>query len=242
MAENSQQDLDDRIAAIIRQLFRAIGADDLIAAEIFWGYLGSGFETRLGQLLGEDPRWDLDKSQRTGFSDDAWWVDGLDGASPLILPPTTIHLAGDAFGEGLTRPRTLGRPGVDPFEIEIELCPRKGAFRYYAYRLGDASVYLPAPHTKPDNNRDRWAFSFERRFDADAVADYQSHLANAAIVHLPGDDYLENDNCSWLVWPPALERQVERARQANDPVAEEVSNKYLQYFLTHRVPAWLPFR
>ncbi len=73
---------EERIAAQVRQLFRAIRAEDSMAIELSISYLGDFLTRTLARHLRDHPRWDTGKR----------WLDGLNGAAPEVTPPERFTL------------------------------------------------------------------------------------------------------------------------------------------------------
>jgi hypothetical protein len=116
-------DSDEWIAAQVRQLFRARQAEDAKAVEVAMFYLEHYLTLTLRRhLRGTAPRWD--SSER--------WLDGL--SEKKIEYPALGRLRIQAV---LTWVAGQQLWYDDPFEFEIGLRPRAGAFGGYVFRFGD---------------------------------------------------------------------------------------------------------
>jgi hypothetical protein len=141
---------DEWLAAEVRQLFRAHRAGDAKAVEVALFYLEHFLTLTVRRLLRlQDPAWD--GSER--------WFDGL-GAEPEYLSPSRLRLRGEiAWVSGMKNYY------YDPFDFEMELCPKTGAFRGYVVRFGDRR---PLPTKVNGSARSGipvggWAYTIERR-------------------------------------------------------------------------------
>lgn len=150
-------DSDEWIAAQARQLFRALQAEDPKAVEVSLFYFQDFLVKTLGRHLRDDPRWDSSH----------WWLDGLvETAPPDAQPPGRLHLR----SELMWATRDQANWYTDPFEFELELYPRTGAFRRYTFRFGDhrpltekrvgASAGRNLVQSRDENTT--WAFVFRR--------------------------------------------------------------------------------
>jgi hypothetical protein len=119
---DSFDDSDEWLAAEVRQLFRAYRAHDTKAIKVALFYLEHFLTLTLRQHLRlQDPMWD--GSRR--------WFDGLK-AEPEYPSRGRLRLRGEVCwisGQECWY--------FDPFDFEMELCPRTGAFRRYVIRFGD---------------------------------------------------------------------------------------------------------
>lgn len=140
---------DQRIAAEVRQLLRARRAGDAKALEVGWGQFGWSLCHQLRRVLGaSDPAWAAGR-----------WFDGY-GAEPEYPAPGRVRLCGQ-----IVWVVEQERWYYDPFEFDIELCPRTGALRRYVFRFGDhrplaAKVHGSAVSGVPVGG---WAYEIERR-------------------------------------------------------------------------------
>jgi hypothetical protein len=122
-AEKSFAEMDDRIAAEVRQLFRALHAEDTKAVEVCLYYFRYTVILVLGAHLKRDPRWESDK----------WWLEGFGAAAPDVQPPTRLRIRDE-----LTRVTRDNEVWInEPFEFELELWPQTGEFRRCTFRFGD---------------------------------------------------------------------------------------------------------
>lgn len=141
---------DEWLAAEVRQLFRARRAGDAKAVEVALFY----FEHYLTLTVRRQLR----------FQDEVWdgsrrWFDGL-SAEPEYPAPGRLRLRGEVCW-------VAGQEYwyYDPFDFEMELCPKTGAFRSYVVRFGDsrplsAKISGSAASGVPVGG---WAFTIERR-------------------------------------------------------------------------------
>lgn len=217
---------DHLVAAQARQFFRAIAADDNIAAEIAAFHFENLVTDRLNEHLATDPRWDPAGRNGTSALGDRWFVDFVAPAPPSVRAPTGISLLGDALGYRENRGHD------DPFEFELELRPDTGEITRCTYRFGRPADF--GRRAQPCARAGCWAYAFcFHTFGFSAGSFVQPDPAHATVLILPAAIF-EDGFDDWLHWPPALRRQVARARQAGDVRAEELTTKYLQYFLTRR--------
>jgi hypothetical protein len=158
---------DEWIAAEARQLFRAQRANDAQAIEVCLFYFRDYLAKTLGRHLQTAPRWQADER----------WLDGLGAAAPIVVRPGHLLLRDTLTwvatpGQNWLQ-RTLGnvervkeRWYRDPFEFELELCPRTGAFQSYTFRFGDqrplSAKELLASGTPAWPERNEWAFVFHQ--------------------------------------------------------------------------------
>lgn len=151
-ADDLFADSDEWIAAQVRQLFRALHAEDTKAVEVCLFYLRDFLVKILGAHLKKDPRWD--SSGR--------WLEGLGVATPDVQPPHRLRLRDELTW--VTRDQHQWYE--EPFEFELELCPRTGAFRRYTFRFGDhrplAEKGLASCPADRWPAEDEWAFVFQR--------------------------------------------------------------------------------
>ena len=113
---------DEWIAALVRQVFRARQAEDSSALEVTFCYLEDYLTKVLKRHLRyRDPQWE-------GHTR---WFDGL-YVTPAYPSPGRFELHGRVAW-------VIGQEAwhYDPFEFELELESRTGAFRGYVYRFGD---------------------------------------------------------------------------------------------------------
>jgi hypothetical protein len=146
--EDSFAESDEWLAAEVRQLFRARRAGDAKAVEVALYY----FEHYLT----------LTVKRHLRLQDEVWsrrWFDGL-SAEPEYPAPGRLRLRGEVcWVDGQEHWY------YDPFDFEMELCPKTGAFHGYAVRFGDhrplsAKVSGSAVSVIPVGG---WAFTIERR-------------------------------------------------------------------------------
>jgi hypothetical protein len=150
-------DSDEWIAAQARQLFRARSAEDEKAVEVAMFYLEHYLTLTLRRhLRGKASSWD-------GMGR---WLDGLSEKRVEYPWPGGVRIQAVVTW-------VVGQEHWydDPFEFELELCPRNGAFGGYAFRFGDhlplsakgmgRAVSVPPPGG--------WAFEF-RRGSAEQIA------------------------------------------------------------------------
>lgn len=151
--EDRFSDFAERIAALARQLFRAICAADSKAVEVTMFYLQGFLVKVLGSHLRDDPRWN---------SKDRW-LDILDVKTPQFELPAKLRLKDELVWA--TRDERCWYS--EPFEFELTLCPKTGVFQWYTFRFGDhrplAEKELLAP--LPGNNvvdpgDEGWIFVF----------------------------------------------------------------------------------
>ena len=141
---------DEWLAAEVRQLFRAHRAGDAKAVEVALFYFEHYLTLTLRRHLRlRDAVWD--GSRR--------WFDGLH-AEPEYPSPGRLRLRGEVCW-------VCGQKHwySDPFDFEMELCPRTGAFRGYVFRFGDfrpleTKVSGSAVSAVPVGG---WAYEIERR-------------------------------------------------------------------------------
>jgi hypothetical protein len=149
---------DEWLAAQVRQLFRAHRAGDAKAVEVALFYFKHYLTLTLRRHLKKrDPVWD--GSRR--------WFDGLD-AEPEYSSPGWLRLRGEVCWV-----RGQEHWYYDPFDFEMELCPRTGAFRGYVFRFGDhrplaAKVRGSVASAVPVGG---WVYEIERRCAAPGAAD-----------------------------------------------------------------------
>jgi hypothetical protein len=142
---------DEWIAAQVRQVFRARRSGDAKAAEVELTYLDHYFTVTIHRLLlRQDPDW----QGRRGF------FDGLT-VRPEFPSAGILRLSGEICWMADT-----GACSFDPFEAEIELCPRTGALRWYVARFGDhrplaAKTEQRGAEAGPPVGG--WAYTVERR-------------------------------------------------------------------------------
>jgi hypothetical protein len=146
---------DEWIAAMGRQLFRAVGADDSKAVEVCVFYLQGYLVLTLSRHLRNDPRWNTNER----------WLDGLGAATPDVELPVRLTLRDDLTWATRDQKHWY----TDPFEFELVLCAQTGAFRSYTFRFGDNRSLSEkeepsssdSPVVFPD--ADGWAFVFHRQ-------------------------------------------------------------------------------
>ena len=143
-------DFEEWIAALARQLFRARRAEDEKAIEVSLFYLEHYLTLVLRRhLRGIASLWDGSKR----------WLDGLSEQKVEHPMPGRLRIQAVVtwvVGQELWYD--------DPFEFELELCPRTGAFCRYVFRFGDhlplsAKALGRAVRVPPT---DGWAFEFRR--------------------------------------------------------------------------------
>jgi hypothetical protein len=142
---------DEWIAAQVRQLFRARRAEDAKAVEVELEYLDHYFTLTVRRLLQrQDPAWD---GRRRCF-------DGLN-VRPEYPSPGVLRLRGEVCWM-----IDSGACYFDPFDSEIELCPRTGRLVRYTVHFGDhrplaaKSEQGSAAAGPPVGG---WAYTVERR-------------------------------------------------------------------------------
>jgi hypothetical protein len=148
-SEDRFVEAEDHLAAQVRQLFRAHRAGDEEATQVELTYLDHFLTLTVRRLLQfQDPVWD--GSRR--------WFDGLN-ARPDYEVPGRLRLRGEVCW-------VSGQEHwyFDPFDAEIELYPRTGAFRSLVVRFGDqrplsAKVNGSAVSGIPVGG---WSFTIER--------------------------------------------------------------------------------
>ena len=121
---------DELLADGVRLLLGAGRAGDTkavdFAAFYFFDYLAKVLHRHLGL---RNPAWD-GSSRPLDFSAHRWF-DGL-SAEPEFLGPGRLRVRGELCW-------AIGQEHWyrDPFDFEIELCPKTGAFQGYVMRFGD---------------------------------------------------------------------------------------------------------
>ena len=145
---------EDWIAALARQLFRARRAGDAEGVEVTLTYL----EYHLQKVLDRHMRVqckDWPKYPLPGYR----WFDGIDRVAPEYHAPHSVRLRS-------TIAWVVGQEAwyYDPFEFELELCPRTGAFHRYVFRFGDHRP-LEAKNCREatDSPHGGWAYEFHAR-------------------------------------------------------------------------------
>jgi len=137
------------LAALVRQFFRAERDRDAIAIEAARIHLDDYVRKVLRRHLSwSDPAWDS-ASQR--------WFDGF-GAQPETPAPGRLRMCDDVFWYGKERGH------FDPFEFEIELCEKTGAFQRYVFRFGDSRPLSTKydDRTSPGVPVGGWAYEFQK--------------------------------------------------------------------------------
>jgi hypothetical protein len=140
---------DEWLAAEVRQLFRAHRARDAKAVEVALFYFKHYLTLILKRHLKKrDPLWGNSR-----------WFDGFD-AEPEYPSPGRLRLRGEVCW-------VSGQEHwyYDPFDFEMELCPRTGQFRGCVFRFGDSrplpeKVMGSAVSGTPVGG---WAYEIERR-------------------------------------------------------------------------------
>jgi hypothetical protein len=115
---------DEQIAAQVRQLFRARREDDRKAVEVEMFYLEGYLCLTLRRHLRDSAYSWGSKSPR--------WIDGLSAIKVEYPSPGRLRIQAEAawvVGQELWYD--------DPWEFELQLCPRTGAFVGYVFRFGD---------------------------------------------------------------------------------------------------------
>jgi hypothetical protein len=159
-AEDDDQfaDSEEWIAAQARQLFRARRDGDAKAIEVGMFHFEHYLTLTLRRHLRRgDPPWE----------DKARWIDGLSRVRAEYPSAGRLRIQADATW-------VIGQEHWydDPFEFELELCRRTGAFRRYVFRFGDrrplAAKGMGREVVIPP--RDGWEFEFERKRADQATA------------------------------------------------------------------------
>ena len=142
---------EDWITALARQLFRASRASDSDAVEVTLFYLEEFLQRVLASHLRVNGDW-LD------YPSPAYrWFDGLRQTDVEYIAPHKLRIRS-------TIAWVIDNTGhcYDPFEFELETCPRTGAFRHYVFRFGDDQPI----ETKSDRiakfPQERWVHEFQR--------------------------------------------------------------------------------
>jgi hypothetical protein len=145
---------EDWIAALARQLFRARRAGDAEAVEVTLTYL----EDRLQKVLDRHMRVqsaDWPKYPSPGYR----WFDGIGRVAPEYLAPHKVRIRSDISW-------VVGQEAFyyEPFEFELELCPRTGAFGRYVIRFGDHRPLAAKANYREttESPQGGWAYEFER--------------------------------------------------------------------------------
>ena len=119
-------DSDEWISAEARQLFRAYNAKDAKAVEVamfyFLDYLA---KTLLRHLRRASADW-----RPTWPAPDSRWFDGFGCGVPEIPSQGRLRIRNTIFW-------VQNAWYCEPFEFELELCPRTGTLREYVFRFGD---------------------------------------------------------------------------------------------------------
>jgi hypothetical protein len=145
------------LAAQARQLFRAVAADDRKAIEEGTFQFLELVVSFLPRHLSQDVRW--------GGNDS--FLDCMKGAPLTIVPAVWLHVADKVcvmFNDPQApkqRPTGYICHQYEPFEFEMQLCPRSGILVGYAMRFGARSHFTDG--CAYDNKNDgpgEWAFSF----------------------------------------------------------------------------------
>jgi hypothetical protein len=145
------------IAAEVRQLFRALKAEDAAAVDVSLFYLRNFLVKTLGSHLRQDPRWDSSKQ----------WLDSLGTRPPDIQPPSLFRLRDELVWATMPDQEHWYR---EPFEFELELSPVTGVFQSYTFRFADhrplAEKALRSTSMKgdvADLDQHEWVFVFHHR-------------------------------------------------------------------------------
>jgi hypothetical protein len=156
LQEDEFTESDEWLAAEVRQLFRAHRANDSKSMEVavyyFYAYLQMTLQRHLRKC---DPMWNRTASLLNNST--PRWFDGL-YPEPAFPEPGRLRVCGEiCWVEEAWY--------YDPFEFEIELCPKTGVFRAYVMRFGDhrllsSKVPGSAAAGVPVGG---WAYEFERR-------------------------------------------------------------------------------
>jgi len=147
---------EEWIAAQARILFRARRAADGKAVEVAMFYLEHYLVLTLRRHLRETG---------LGWDSSGRWIDGLSQVQSEYLSPGRMRIRAEATWVDQEKWYD------DPFEFELELCPRTGAFRMYVFRFGD---YRPLTAKGMGREvvippKDGWAFEFQRVRSADMM-------------------------------------------------------------------------
>jgi len=209
------------IAPMLRRMFRAYEANDQRATSLCHGQMRDLMENwLLNRHLLSEPRW----GRRT--------VDFMTGGAE-IKPPNWYRASGGEVFLWLYENNNLRDAGKEPYEFELELCPKTGQLWRYVFRLGDPSRYQNSADAK-------WAFVFregqEQSLFELAPADRLelSHAEEDPEPDIESDSeayhnrHVESldDDIS------ALARQHLRDVEAKDAAAADWSLKCLRWYLT----------
>jgi hypothetical protein len=145
------------IAAQGRQLIRAHRAKDEKAIEVSWFYLADNLQKVLLRHLNLHVT-EPNSSTSESFAGLGFWFDGIACRAPEI-----------SNGRVHVRSRiawVINNEGwhYDPFEFELELCPKSGDFVSYVFRFGDSRPR--SEKTTPCDEtclpKGGWAFEFSK--------------------------------------------------------------------------------
>jgi hypothetical protein len=127
---------DRELAALLRQLARARGADDHIAAELMKGYLVRDIQYLMERLLCRAKvEWAVDI-----------WLDGIAAQEVQFVPPCELALRGYIYaGRG-----SDGSQRREPFEAELRSSAHGPGLEMFVARFGDRTRLAAEGVTRAD--------------------------------------------------------------------------------------------
>lgn len=220
-----------RIAAEVRQLFRALEAQDQDALDFGWLHFENLLVNVLTAFLKEDPRWDPELPRRANRYD-GWWIDFLCESKRFVVLPTKLRILSDALWYN-----DANLPDPSPFKFDLELCADTGAARWYALYFGDAKVFgHQNVVTQDDAMSTEWAFAFQ--WGTRQAAGLQKHWRAVPLTNWPRMDRIDF-HANGELWLAALARQIARANNACDKTALAVTMLYWRFCLRKTLERFL---
>jgi hypothetical protein len=225
--ESSLTNHEDYVAAEVRNLFRTIDACDAPGVNECLDQIGSYLENWLFiRLLDTDQRW----------QEGIWWIDGISTRPAAVILPKRLRMRGSAYMALIQDPPPPQEGKFDcalyePFEFEMDLCPKTGMLERYRLRFGDdrplAEKRLgePIPDELPAHRR--WIFTFYRHC---TEAEWYAHRSAPEIYTQVGSAYEDLDDDTSRAGTIARfarrtamsARLLVRAEKANDSAAYEI--------------------
>ena len=241
-AEASLANHEAYVAAQVRNLFRAIEADDATGVNESLDRIGSYLENWLFLRL-------LDTAQR--WHAGVWWIDGISTRPAEVILPNRFRMHGYAYmqltyqHEQNPPPPQVGKYDCalcEPFEFEFELFPTTGKAARYRLRFGDdrplAEKQLGEPVCDELSAHRNWFFTFYRHCTEAEWRAQRSGPEKYTNVGSPYEDLDKNDDYSRAATIARFARDTAtsarllmRAEKANDSEAYELCILQLRHVL-----------
>lgn len=241
-AEASLENHDAYVAAHVRDLFRAIDADDATGVNECLDRIGSYLENWLfPRLLDTDQRW----------NSGVWWIDGISTRPAGVIPPVRLRMHGSAYmqlshqHENNPLRCQEGKfecASYEPFEFEFELPPTTGEVARYRLRFGDDRPHVEKRPVKPVRDElpahRNWSFTFYRNCTEAEWNAQRSRPGNYTKVGSPNedlaiDDYSRAAGIARFARATATSaRLLIRAEKVNDSAAYEICLSHLRHVLS----------